>query len=150
MPQFPPYVSIIDGAENIPSCSIPRRYEPPWAPCSGQKVLLVPSSQGSAWFWGPQADLWGPMIHAPTRQQGVMLHAQHLPGIERCSDKGGDWGTFRSPIPPVGFGRGAARGHCSEEGSAVGLSLQHLPSPSKHRTPSAEGSSAAPRSFSLI
>lgn len=26
-----------------------------------------------------------------------MLHAQPLPGIRRCSDKGGDWDTFGSP-----------------------------------------------------
>lgn len=83
MPQFSPYVSIIHGAENIPSCSLPRRYEPPWAPCPEQKVLLIPRSQSSSWFWGPQADLWGPVIHVPTRQQRAMLCAQQLPGIER-------------------------------------------------------------------
>lgn len=45
------FVSIIEGAENTPSCSFLCRYEPP---CPRQKVLLVSSSQGSAWFWGPQ------------------------------------------------------------------------------------------------
>lgn len=59
-------------------------------------MLLIPRSQSSSWFWGPQADLWGPVIHVPTRQQRAMLCAQQLPGIERCSDKGRDWGTFGS------------------------------------------------------
>lgn len=105
MPQFPPYVSIIDGAENIPSRSLPHPYEPPWAPCPGQEVLLVPSSRGSARLWGPQADLWGAVTHAPARQQGAMLRGQRLPGIERCSDKGEVWGhLWISPVPPVGFG----------------------------------------------
>lgn len=77
-----------------------------------------------------------------------MLRAQYLPGIERCSkvESGGTFGSLQHLKWVVYEVLGQGR----EEGSAVGLSLQHLPSPSKPCTPREAGSSAAPCSSPLF
>lgn len=110
---------------------------------SMSKVEGVAGSQltGTDWFWGPT-------IPVPVRWQRGVLCAQCIPGIERYSkvDAGGTFGSLQHlqwvVYEVFGWGR--------EEGSAVGLSLQHLPSPSKPCTPHESGSSAAPCSSPLF